>query len=92
MLNYWNLVDKNFVRASKMLQKIKNKDIVRFTKACERLAKVIEDIQEYNPDAHLYCNMDELELHGYRYEYDDDFHNAEAVASVYVSGTNCGER
>ena len=75
-----------------MIQKIKNKDILRFKKACERLAKVIEDIQEYNPDAHLFCNMDNLELHGYSYEYGDDYHDAEAVVSVYVKGTDCGER
>lgn len=75
-----------------MEQKIKNKDIKRFEKACERLAKIIEDIQSYNPDAHLYCNMDELELHGFSYDSDTDFHNADAVCSVYVKGTNCGER
>ena len=75
-----------------MKQKIKNKDIKRFEKACERLAKVIEDIQEYNPDAHLYCNMDDLELHGFRYDNEREDHFAEPVARVYISGTDCGER
>lgn len=75
-----------------MVQKIKNKDVRRFEKACERLAKVIEDIQEYNPDAYLFCNMDVLELHGIQYDSDVDFHDAEPVAAVYVTSTNCGER
>lgn len=75
-----------------MIQGIRNKDIARFKNACERLAKVIEDIQAYNPDAHLFCNMDNLELHGFSYDNEYDSHNAEAVASVYVRGTDCGER
>ena len=75
-----------------MKQGIKNKDIKRFENACNRLAKVIRDIQEYNPNAYLFCNMDELELHGCYYNDDDDFHNAEAATSVFVPGTNCGER
>ena len=75
-----------------MVQKIKNKDITRFKKACEHLARVIEDIQEYNPDAHLFCNMDDLELHGCRYNSDTDYHKVDAVVSVHVRGTDCGER
>ena len=75
-----------------MKQKIKNKDIKRFKKACERLAKIIEDIQKYNPDAHLFCNMDSLELHGFRYDSAIDYHNADAVCDVFVKGTDCGER
>ena len=75
-----------------MKQKIKEKDIVRFKKACERVAKIMNEIQEYNPDAHLFCNMDDLELHGCRYEDSKDFHEADAVVSIYVRGTTCGER
>jgi len=36
--------------------------------------------------------MDELELHGHQYDSDDDFHYADAAVSVYIRGTNCGER
>lgn len=52
----------------------------------------MEDIQEYNPDAHMFCNMDCLELHGYRSDRDEDYHEAEAVVSVLIKGTDCGER
>lgn len=75
-----------------MRQGIKEKDIKKFQNACERLAKVIEDIQEYNPEAHMFCNMDYLELHGYRRDRDEDYHKAEAVVSVLIKGTDCGER
>lgn len=75
-----------------MVQGIKNKDIIRFENACNRLEKVMEDIQAYNPKAHIFCNMDSLELHGCEYDWDDEFHKAEAVASVFIKGTDCGER
>lgn len=75
-----------------MVQNIKNKDIKRFQNACERLAKVMEDIQEYNPDAHMFCDMDFLELHGCNRNGERDYHDLEAVVSVYVKGTDCGER
>lgn len=75
-----------------MIQNIKNKDVIRYTKACEKLAQVIRDIQEYNPDAHIFCNMDGLELHGYHNDSDTGFHNADAVVSVYILKTDCGER
>lgn len=75
-----------------MKQGIKQKHIDQFVKTCEKLKKVMEEIQEYNPDAHMFCNMDDLELHGIEYKFDDDFHNADAVAKVYIPGTSCGER
>jgi len=75
-----------------MVQGIKNKDIARFNNACNRLAKIIEEIQEYNADAHIFCNMDELDLHGRRYDSDKEYHNADAVSSVFIKGTDCGER
>ena len=74
-----------------MKQGIKNKDIERFEKAAERLKKVITDIQEYNPDAFLYCNMDSLELHGIA-QGKQDFHLAEAAAQIHIPRTDCGER
>ena len=75
-----------------MKQGIKEKDIKKFQNACERLAKVIEDIQEYNPEAHMFCNMDSLELHGCRCDGEKDYHELEAVVSVLIKGTDCGER
>lgn len=75
-----------------MKQGIKNKDIERFERACERLAKVLDDIKEYNPNAHIFCNMDNLELHGLQYDNDTDFHYADAVVSCYIEEMDCGER
>lgn len=75
-----------------MVQGIKNKDIQRFKNACERLQKVMSDIQAYNPEAHIFVNMDDLELHGKLYDSDKEFHFAEAVVSVHIDNTDCGER
>lgn len=73
-----------------MIQGIKNKDILRFEKTAKKLASIMEEIQEYNPNAFMYCNMDNLELFGD--ENDGDIGKTEPVASVYVPKTDCGER
>lgn len=73
-----------------MKQGIKNKDIARFEKTAKKLATIMEEIQEYNPNAFMFCNMDNLELFGI--ENDGDIHNAEPLVSVFVKKTDCGER
>lgn len=75
-----------------MVQGIKDKDIKRFEKTCEKLAKIMEDIRQYNPNAGIFCNMDSLELHGYEYDNDNEFHYADPVISCYIEKLNCGER
>ena len=75
-----------------MKQGIKEKDIVRFEKACERVAKIMRDIQKYNPNAHMFCNMDSLELFGVNRESDIEYHEFEPIVSVHVPNTDCGER
>lgn len=66
-----------------MRQGIKEKDIKDFIKYVNKLDELIERIQEYNPDGHIYVNEDTFCLRG---SYD----NKDNIEEVWVRGTDCG--
>lgn len=43
---------------------IKNKDIRDFEKTVRHLDAIMDRINQYNPDAEIYANMETFELHG----------------------------
>ena len=71
---------------------IREADLQRFFKACEKLNDCIEDIREYVPSAHIYVTPNEINLMvGYGDCCNEKDAEEHVVASNYVTALDCGD-
>lgn len=79
-----------------MQKGIKEKDIKDFEKYAKKLDEVMKRILEYNPNATIYLNMDNLELHGnmpfYNFGSNCLYTDEYLVADVWIRSSSGGEK
>ena len=71
---------------------IRESDIERFFKTCEKLNELIESIREYVPSAHIYVTPNEINLMvGYGDCTNEKDAEERVIASNYITALDCGD-
>lgn len=75
-----------------MRKGIKEKDIRDFEKYANKLDETMKRILEYNPNAEIFLNMDNLELFGKSFTGNGTYMEENKVSGVWIRHSSGGEK